>query len=117
MAVAFDRAPNAVIAAMFERSDQNFQALLDDPHKLEMRVSTLRTMRLSNTITAAFGLVAFFAILFMMLGKHIKDTPPALVLMIIIFIQPAIGAMMAHNELRMLILFRKLRDDRSVVTP
>lgn len=102
---------------MFEKSDQNFQALLDDPDKLEKRVGTLRTMRLVNTISAAFGLIAFFAILFMMLGKHIKDTPPALVLMIVIFIQPAIAAMMAHNEIRLLLLFKKLRDDKSVVIP
>lgn len=102
---------------MFEKSDQNFLALLDDPAMLDKRVSTLRTMRLINTITASFGLVAFFVILFMILGKHSKESPPALVLMIVIFLQPAIAAMMAQNELRTLLMFKKLRDDKSVVTP
>lgn len=102
---------------MFKKSDQNFLALLDNPDVMDRRISTLRTMRLIHTITATFGLIAFFVILFMILGKHSKESPPALVLMIVIFLQPAIAAMMAHGELRTLLMFKKLHDDKSVVTP
>lgn len=102
---------------MFEKSDQNFQALLDDPDKLEKRISTLRTVRLLNTATAALGLIAFFVCFFMLLGHQSKGTPPGFMLMVFILLNPVISAMMSHFELRTLMMFKKLRDTTSVTTP
>lgn len=116
---------------MFEKSDHDFQALLDDPVKLVERIQGLARTRRWNTISATvlavyiFGHVLWVLSIYRSSVSHQTplglNTPPGMVLLPLVFallvLQQAVQAVIAHSELRMLLLFKKLRDDKSVVTP
>jgi hypothetical protein len=116
---------------MFEKSDQDFLGLLDDPANLEKRIQQCGRTRLNGVIAGALMTVFIFGQVFWVLGIHQSSVspgtpsgiqpPPGMVLLPLLFailaVQQALRALAAHGELRTLLLFKKLRDDKSVVTP
>jgi hypothetical protein len=116
---------------MFEKGDQNFLALLDDPVKLEERIQQCGRTRRTSGITGAVMAVFVFGHVLCVLCIYSSTisarsplgayTPPGMVLLPLLFallaLQQALRALAAHGELRTLLLFRKIRDDKSIVTP
>lgn len=116
---------------MFDKSDQNFLRLLDDPVKLDQRISQRGRTRRNGFIAGVLMTVFIFGQVFWVLGIHQSSIsrgtpvgiqpPPGLVLLPLLFailaVQQFLQALSAHCELRMLLLFKKLRDDKRVATP
>lgn len=113
---------------MLKKQDHDFSEMLDDRAKVENRLTELARQRLLSGISAAVSALVLFSILFMLLSATVR-TPglsnqpsaatPISGCLILLFssatsLARAIGA---HSEIRTLLVFRKLRDDRSVVTP
>lgn len=108
---------------MFQKSDQKFVGALESPEVLEQLLQKLRRGRRWLTISTAFSLLAAI-MLFILVQPLATDLPPGagaplLILPMMLLFFPVLNAMKAlslHGEIRTLLVFKKLRDDRSVVT-
>ncbi len=108
---------------MFEKSDQRFLQALESDEELEKLLKKLRTGRCWLTVSAAVSLVATL-VLFIMAQKIVADLPQGVggelrILPIMLLFFPVLNAMKSlslHGEIRTLLVFKKLRDDKSVVT-
>lgn len=94
---------------MFTKRDQQFLELLDDPVKLEKRLVDLAGVRKVTTFAAGFSGVAFFVCVFLGMQQVPFSISPGAALMLLLVIQQAISACLAHGELRTLLTFRALR--------
>lgn len=108
---------------MLKKQDQDFFDMLDDPAKLEKRLSDLASQRILFVITAALSALVFFFVLFVLLAANTQSvgmtdqpsvsiaTPVSgcltMVTSLTICLARAIGA---HGEIRTLLSFKKLRD-------
>ena len=109
---------------MFEKCDQKFERALESADHLEKLLKKLRRGRWWFTISTAFSLLAA-VVLFILVQPLVKDLPPGtsaplLILPMMLLFFPVLNAMKAlslHGEIRTLLVFKKLRDDKSVVTP
>lgn len=116
---------------MMKKADQDFLTSLSDEVKLEKRIQEFVSSRMWNTISAVvLAILTFAHVLFLIViyKDSISTTnpfgvniPAPMMLMPAVFFPllliNAIKAVAAHCEIRMLLLFKKLRDDKSVVTP
>ena len=116
---------------MFKKSDREFLAVLDDGVSAEKRIGELARARKWNAVTAvALATLIYAHVLFLLVTYKNSislqtpfgvDIPAPMPLMPALFIPVllinAIKAVGSHCELRTLLMFRKLRDDKSVVNP
>lgn len=114
---------------MFKKSDQEFLAVLDDGVSAEKRIGELARARKWNAVTAAALATLIYAhVLFLLVTYNNSispqtpfgvNIPTPMLLMPAVFIPlliiNAIKAVGSHCELRTLLLFKKLRDDKNVV--
>ena len=112
---------------MFKKLDHDFLEILEEPAKLEKRLTDLASQRFSFTITATMAALVFFITLFILLGTNIRSldlpkhpsisiAPPVsgcliMLTMLTVMLARAIGA---HSEIRTLLTFKKLRDLREI---
>ena len=116
---------------MLKKLDQEFLATLEDETELEKRIAGLVRSKFWHTFTAvALAILICGHILWLLVtynnsisdknpfGIHIPvpmTLMPAMFLLLLLV--NVIKAVVAHTELRMLLLFKKLRDDKVFVTP
>lgn len=115
---------------MWRKRDQDFVELLDDPVKVEKRLTELASVRNWSVIAAIPMVILVFWVGFMILSGiiqnsgrlspvtswHINGIINSIFVLVTLLVCLS-KAVSAHNELRMLLLFKKLRDDKSPVTP
>lgn len=116
---------------MLKKLDQEFLAMLEDETELEKRVAGLVSSRFRHTVTAvavAILICGYILWLLVIYKNSISDKNPfgiqipvPMTLMpamfLLVLLVNAIKAVAARAELRMFLLFRKLRDGKSVATP
>ncbi len=116
--------PITPFTAMFEKSDQKFLRALESPEELEKLLKKLRRGRRWSAFFTAFFLLAV-VVLFILIQPLVTSLPqgagaPLLILPVMLLFCPMLYAMKAlslHGEIRTLLIFKKLRDNKSVVTP
>ena len=116
---------------MLKKLDQEFQATLEDETELEKHLAELFKKRRSSLLMA-IGLAIYISahVLFVLITYQSSlsaktpfgfNVPPGMVLVPLLFVigvlQWGAKAVIAHCEIRMLLLFKKLREDKIVVTP
>lgn len=116
---------------MFEKSDQRFLQALASEEEFEKRLGSLTNQRRWSCILATALAVYIFAhVIFVLvtfqstISDHTPfglNVPPGMVLLPMIFLmlslQWVVQAVVAHCEIRTLLIYKKLHDDKSVVTP
>lgn len=109
---------------MFENSDQKFLRALESPEEVEKLFAKLKRARRQSVICAVCGLAAFFVFFHMSinLAQRISGVAQTIILFgpFAYLLTPLMITIKAYNiqsQIRILIVFKKLRDDRSVVTP
>jgi len=106
---------------MLKKQDHDFFEILEDPSKIEKRLSELANQRLLFGISAAMTAIVFFAILFMLLAANLRfvglSNQPSIagpvsgcLTMGVALATSLARAIGAHGEIRTLLVFKKLRD-------
>ncbi len=109
---------------MFEKNDQKFLQALESPEELEKLLKKLKKTRKQSSVAAISGFVLF--IVFFWMSYDIAERCPGKVQTIVLLgpfaflITPLLQTVVVHNthsKIRTLLVFKKLCDDKSLVTP
>ena len=115
---------------MWRKRDQDFVELLDDRMKLEKHLNVLASVRKWSAIATIPMVMLVFWVGFTILSGIIQNSGRLnpvtswhisgiinLIFVLVSLLVCLSKAVSAHNELRMLLLYKKLRDGKSPVTP
>ncbi|MCW1921725.1 hypothetical protein OKA05_04120 [Luteolibacter arcticus] len=101
---------------MFLSKDEGFVAALENPELLESRLASLTKDRRRALVLHWFATAVFFFTFFVGIGVYMKSRevgPMAFVvpLMVSMSVQQLATVVSAQNELRTLLMFKKLRNE------